>query len=191
LNSEHIMARFQLSPTAAPNQIKDTRKKRASAVMLPIIDVDNHAHILLCKRPTYLHHHPGEICLPGGKFEQSDKHLRTTALRELHEELNIAPSNVKVLGQLPQYSTLTGFSISPFVGLLGEHTVWENDYNEVQASFLLSLTQLSNEANWQPIPFQRFGKTITLQGFSTPHGLLWGATASIIKNFTKQLALPV
>ncbi|MEI8668756.1 hypothetical protein P4S65_11080 [Pseudoalteromonas sp. B131b] len=59
------MARFLLSPTAAPNQLKDTRKKRASAVMLPIIDIDNHAHILLCKRPTYLHHHPGEICLPG------------------------------------------------------------------------------------------------------------------------------
>jgi len=191
LNSEHIMARFQLSPITAPNQLKDTRKKRASAVMLPIIDIDNHAHILLCKRPTYLHHHPGEICLPGGKYEQSDIKLRTTALRELKEELNIAPSNVTVLGQLPEYSTLTGFSISPFVGLLNKATTWENDHNEVQASFLLSLSDLSNDANWQPLPFQRFGKTITLQGFATQHGLLWGATASIIKNFTKQLALPV
>ncbi|MBG9990568.1 MULTISPECIES: CoA pyrophosphatase [Pseudoalteromonas] len=191
MNSEHIMARFLLSPTAAPNQLKDTRKKRASAVMLPIIDIDNHAHILLCKRPTYLHHHPGEICLPGGKFEVSDITLRTTALRELKEELNIAQSNVNVLGHLPEYSTLTGFSISPYVGLLKKNTTWENDYNEVQASFLLSVTELNNEANWQPLPFQRFGKTVILQGFKTPHGLLWGATASIIKNFTKQLALPV
>jgi 8-oxo-dGTP pyrophosphatase MutT (NUDIX family) len=185
------MARFQLSPTAVPSQLKDTRKKRASAVILPIIDVGNCAHILLCKRPTYLHHHPGEICLPGGKFEPSDINLRTTALRELKEELNIAPSNVKILGHLPQYSTLTGFNISPYVGILSKHTTWENDYNEVQASFLLSLADLSNEANWQPLPFQRFGKTITLYGLITPHGLLWGATASIIKNFTKQLALPV
>ncbi|MEL0632798.1 CoA pyrophosphatase [Pseudoalteromonas carrageenovora] len=191
MNSEHIRARFQLSPVAAPNQLRDTRKKRASAVMLPIIDIDNHAHILLCKRPTYLHHHPGEICLPGGKFEPSDIKLRTTALRELEEELNIAPSNVTVLGQLPEHSTLTGFSISPFVGLLNKATTWENDHNEVQASFLLSLSDLSNDANWQPLPFQRFGKKITLQGFPTPQGLLWGATASIIKNFTKQLALPV
>ncbi|MEI8665882.1 CoA pyrophosphatase [Pseudoalteromonas sp. B28] len=116
------MARFLLSPTAAPNQLKDTRKKRASAVMLPIIDIDNHAHILLCKRPTYLHHHPREICLPGGKFEVSDITLRTTALRELKEELNIAQSNVNVLGHLPEYSTLTGFSISPYVGLLNKGT---------------------------------------------------------------------
>ena len=49
--------------------------------------------------------------LPGGKFEINDVNLRTTALRELHEELNIAPHNVQVLGQLPQYSTLTGFTI--------------------------------------------------------------------------------
>jgi|TARA_R110000772_G_scaffold6488_2_gene22721 8-oxo-dGTP pyrophosphatase MutT (NUDIX family) len=191
LNSEHIIARFQLSPTAAPDQGIDTPKKRASAVMLPLIDVDDHAHILLCKRPIYLHHHPGEICLPGGKFEASDITLRTTALRELHEELNITPSNVKVFGQLPLYSTLTGFNISPFVGMLNKHTIWENDHNEVQASFLLPLRDLTNEANWQPLPFQRFGKTIILYGYNTPHGLLWGATASIIKNFTKQLALPV
>jgi 8-oxo-dGTP pyrophosphatase MutT (NUDIX family) len=192
LNSEYIMARFQLSAVkAVPSQRIETAKNRPSAVILPIIDIGNQAHILLCKRPTYLHHHPGEICLPGGKFEANDITLRTTALRELNEELNIAPGNVKILGQLPQHATLTGFNISPFVGLLHKHTTWENDHNEVQASFLLSLSDLSNEANWQPLPFQRFGKTIILQGFSTQHGLLWGATASIIKNFTKQLALPV
>jgi 8-oxo-dGTP pyrophosphatase MutT (NUDIX family) len=191
LNSEQIMARFQLSPTTAPAYRLDTAKKRASAVMLPLIDIDDQAHILLCKRPTYLHHHPGEICLPGGKFEASDITLRTTALRELNEELNIAPSNVTVVGQLPQHATLTGFNISPFVGLLHKHTTWENDYNEVQASFLLSLADLVNDANWQPVHFQRSGKIISLPGFATPHGLLWGATALIIKNFTKQLAIPV
>ena len=159
--------------------------------MLPIIDINNVAHILLCKRPTYLHHHPGEICLPGGKFEPSDKNLRATALRELKEELNIAPNKVNVIGNLAQYATLTGFDISPFVGLLDSKTTWQNDHNEVQASFLLSIDALNKESNWQPLIFQRFGKKITLQGYQTPHGLLWGATASIIKNFTKQLTLTV
>ncbi|MEI8616833.1 hypothetical protein P4S63_03055 [Pseudoalteromonas sp. B193] len=46
-------------------------------------------------------------------------------------------NNVNVIGHLPEYSTLTGFSISPYVGLLNKGTTWENDYNEVQASFLL------------------------------------------------------
>jgi len=74
---------------------------------------------------------------------------------------------------------------------LSEGTTWQADPNEVAASFLLPLSYLSNQQNWQPLPFERNGKTITLQGLMTPHGLLWGATASIINNFIKQLALPV
>lgn len=192
MNSEYIMARFQLTQTlASQGPFTHLGKLRASAVMLPLIDFENEAHILMCKRPSYLHHHPGEICLAGGKFEPRDRCLRTTALRELHEELNIAPYNVKVIGQLPHYFTLTGFNIRPYVGLLKKGTLWENDHNEVQASFLISVRQLNNDANWRPIMFQKEGKKCVFYGFKTPHGLLWGATANIIKNFTKQLALPV
>ncbi|MEH6395764.1 CoA pyrophosphatase [Pseudoalteromonas sp.] len=194
MNSQQLIARFQLT---APNTdipahhayLQGTQ--RASAVMLPLIDINNIAHILLCKRPTFLNHHPGEICLPGGKHEHSDIDLRNTALRELHEELNIAPEYVSVIGQLPDYSTLTGFTITPFVGVLAANTQWHPDHNEVAASFLLPVNTLANVNNWQPLHFERRGKVITLQGFSTPYGLLWGATASIIKNFTKQLAIPV
>ncbi|MFM9481395.1 NUDIX hydrolase, partial [Streptomyces scabiei] len=88
-------------------------------------------HILLCKRPNYLKHHPGEICLPGGKRELNDRNLRHTALRELYEELNINSSHVNVIGQLPEYATLTGFTITPFVGVLNPHTQWLEDPNEV------------------------------------------------------------
>jgi 8-oxo-dGTP pyrophosphatase MutT (NUDIX family) len=177
-----------------PSKVKHTynsKNNRNSAVVIPIIDINNIAHVLLCKRPTYLHHHPGEICLPGGKFEEQDKHLAHTALRELKEELNITSSCVKLIGKLPTHSTLTGFNISPFLGVVAENTVWENDINEVQASFLVPITQLVNASLWQPLPFTRNGKTIILQGFVTQHGLLWGATANIINNFTKQLAIPV
>ncbi|MFY8326340.1 NUDIX hydrolase [Pseudoalteromonas sp. ZZD1] len=193
MNSQQILARFQLSVAAnsQPLITHPQKTRRASAVMLPLIDVNNSAHILLCKRPHYLKHHPGEICLPGGKRELNDKNLRDTALRELYEELNINSTHVNVIGQLSEYATLTGFTITPFVGVLNPHTQWLEDPNEVAASFLIPLSALINTDNWQPIPFQRFGKTLTLEGFSTSHGLLWGATASIIKNFTKQLAIPV
>lgn len=193
MNSQQILARFQLSVAAnsQPLITHPQKTRRASAVMLPLIDVNNSAHILLCKRPHYLKHHPGEICLPGGKRELNDKNLRDTALRELYEELNINSTHVNVIGQLSEYATLTGFTITPFVGVLNPHTQWLEDPNEVAASFLIPLSALINTDNWQPIPFQRFGKTLTLEGFSTSHGLLWGATASIIKNFTNQLAIPV
>ncbi|MGS0535196.1 NUDIX hydrolase [Pseudoalteromonas sp. SaAl2] len=193
MNSQQVLARFQLSVAANAQSLSahPHKTRRASAVMLPLIDVHDSAHILLCKRPNYLKHHPGEICLPGGKRELNDRNLRHTALRELYEELNINSTHVNVIGQLPEYATLTGFTITPFVGVLNPHTQWLEDPNEVAASFLIPISALIDKNNWQPIPFQRFGKAITLEGFSTTHGLLWGATASIIKNFTKQLAIPV
>ncbi|WP_394191621.1 NUDIX hydrolase [Pseudoalteromonas atlantica] len=193
MNSQQILARFQLSvaANAQPLIAHPHKTRRASAVMLPLIDIQNSAHILLCKRPSYLKHHPGEICLPGGKRELNDKNLRHTALRELYEELNIGESQINVVGQLPEYSTLTGFTITPFVGVLTPQTQWLNDPNEVAESFLIPISALIDTKNWQPLAFQRFGKIITLEGFSTEHGLLWGATASIIKNFTMQLAIPV
>ncbi|MGO2167770.1 NUDIX hydrolase [Pseudoalteromonas sp. AOP31-A2-14] len=194
MNTQQLLARFQLSAPVQQHDLRSTKlsaSKRASAVILPLIDIDNHAHILLCKRPAHLKYHPSEICLPGGKHERSDKTLRDTALRELKEELNIASVDVTIHGKLANYSTLTGFTITPYVGLLAANTHWQADQNEVAASFLLPISALIDVNNWQPLLFTYQGRTITLQGFSTHYGLLWGATANIIKNFTKQLLLPV
>lgn len=193
MNSHQIIARFQLSAPASVQPLASPcdKSRLASAVILPLIDVHDCAHVLLCKRPEYLKHHPGEICLPGGKHEPQDINLRHTALRELHEELNIMPAQINVIGQLPNYSTLTGFTITPFVGVLDKQTQWIGDPSEVATSFLVPVHTLADESNWQPIPFKHLGQHRTLKGFSTPHGLLWGATASIIKNFTTQLAIPV
>ncbi|BDF93900.1 MULTISPECIES: CoA pyrophosphatase [Pseudoalteromonas] len=194
MNTQQLLARFQLSAPIEKTELRSSKlsaSKRASAVILPLIDIDHQAHILLCKRPIHLKHHPGEICLPGGKHERNDKTLRDTALRELKEELNISPQQVSISGKLANYSTLTGFTITPYVGLLAPNTHWQADQNEVSASFLIPISRLIDVNNWQPLPFERHGEIVTLQGFSTPYGLLWGATASIIKNFTKQLAIPV
>ncbi|MBQ4833277.1 CoA pyrophosphatase [Pseudoalteromonas sp. MMG010] len=189
MNSEDIVTRFLLTSLPTYKSIKTNLNTRASAVIIPIIDINNHAHVLLCKRASHLSHHPGEICLPGGKFEPHDLTLRTTALRELKEELNIESNNVKVLGVLPVHHTLTGFTISPYVALLKPTTQWQNDVNEVQASFLLPLHALSQDHNWQHFTFERNNKLQHLPGFYTPYGLLWGATANIIRHFTRQISL--
>ena len=45
--------------------------------------------LVLTKRSNKLRHHPGEICFPGGIWENQDENLYATALRELNEELGI------------------------------------------------------------------------------------------------------
>ncbi len=81
MNSLHLVARFTLNQQLIlPAQFSEQPTKTASAVVLPLVDVNNQAHVLLCKRANYLVHHPSEICLPGGKFGQPDIRLRHTAL---------------------------------------------------------------------------------------------------------------
>ncbi len=189
MNSQQIRQRFQLFRPEAGLTL--SASPRSSAVVLPLIDKGNTAHVLLCKRPVHLNHHPGEICLPGGTRDPGDLSLVHTALRELDEELAIASSQIELIGTLPEFSTLTGFTISPFVGILASDTRWQASPDEVEEAFLLPVNVLANEQNWLEFEVFRRGRNITLTGFHTPYGLLWGATARIIRNFTRQLALPV
>ena len=47
--------------------------------------------------------HSGQISFPGGKFEDDDKSLDTTALREAFEEIGLSSLNVSLLGSLPSH----------------------------------------------------------------------------------------
>ena len=64
--------------------------------------------IILTKRSEHLKHHPGEVCFPGGVWENGDANLYATALRELNEELGIEPSRVSLIKELTIERTLLG-----------------------------------------------------------------------------------
>lgn len=61
----------------------------------------------------------GHISLPGGRFEQTDRDLLATAIRETHEELTIDLAGTRLLGQLaplhPRTSGPNGIEVTPFV----------------------------------------------------------------------------
>lgn len=178
-----IICKFNLSaPLINSKAFPNTR---ASAVLLPLLEVDNKAALLFCKRASYLKHHPSQICFPGGKFEQFDPSLQATAIRETNEELGISPSHIQSIGQLPTHSTLTGFTISPIVATLQSQAAWHTDSDEVELVFTISLEQLFDENNWKSIEVQLGGKPRQFDIFPTQHGLLWGATAKLVKNFAQ------
>jgi 8-oxo-dGTP pyrophosphatase MutT (NUDIX family) len=178
-----ILCKFNLSaPLIDSAHFENTR---ASAVLLPLLEVDNKAALLFCKRAAYLKHHPSQICFPGGKFEQFDPSLQATAIRETNEELGICPSHINSIGQLPTHNTLTGFTISPIVATLQSHASWHTDSDEVELVFTISLEQLFDENNWRSIEVQLGGTPRQFDIFPTEHGLLWGATAKLVKNFAQ------
>lgn len=163
--------------------------QRKSAVMLLIVERQNQAHLLLCKRSANLRHHPSQICLPGGKQEHADKNLQHTALRELHEELSIPSHQIKIEGELPTVATLGNMQITPFVASAKADTVWRADQSEIAHAFLTPISDLANKSNWQTMAVKSKQKNTHFSFFPTPHGLLWGATERIIATFITQLQL--
>ncbi len=94
--------------------------RREAAVLVPV-RVGPSPSVLLTARGEGLREHAGELCFPGGKPEDTDADLARTALREAHEEIGLAPSNVQLVGPLSPVPTATSaYRLNPFVGAITE-----------------------------------------------------------------------
>ena len=63
--------------------------------------INSKKEILYIKRSDNLPTHKGDIAFPGGKKEESDSDIVTTALREVQEELFLNPSTIRPFGRPP------------------------------------------------------------------------------------------
>jgi len=72
------------------------------------------AALVLTRRSVRLKHHAGQWALPGGRLEPGET-PETAALRELHEEVDLALDPKQILGRLDDFATRSGFVITPIV----------------------------------------------------------------------------
>ena len=87
---------------------------RAAAVAVVIIADHDEASVLLTRRASSLRAHSGQWALPGGRFDVGES-AEEAALRELREEVNLDLPETSVLGLLDDYSTRSGYRITPVV----------------------------------------------------------------------------
>lgn len=151
-----------------------------AGVLIPIIDRPDGLAILLTRRSADLKHHAGQVSFPGGRMEPQDQDIRQTALRETDEEVGIHPDQVQVIGYLPTMPTITGFAVTPVVGLLGDDVTLEVDPNEVERAFEVPL-QFLMDPNNQHLSMREFeGVKMQLAEFHYEGEKIWGATASMV-----------
>ena len=87
---------------------------RAAAVAVVITADNDEGSVLLTRRASSLRAHSGQWALPGGRLDL-DESAEDAALRELTEEVNLELPKTSVLGLLDDYSTRSGYRITPVV----------------------------------------------------------------------------
>lgn len=158
-----------------------------AAVLFPIVSRANGQTVLLTKRTAHLKDHPGQISFPGGRVETTDPTPIHTALRETAEEIGLGEAHVEILGFLPEYRTVTGFRITPVVGLVTPPFELRADPFEVAEVFEVPLSFLLDPANHQRQSVEYKGGL--RQYYAIPYGeyLIWGATAGMIRFLFERL----
>ncbi|MGB7319493.1 MAG: CoA pyrophosphatase [Planktotalea sp.] len=175
---------YDLNPDIS---LPEGRKLRAAAVLLPLIQRDGAWHVILTMRSSALKHHPGQIAFPGGKQDDNDADLVATALREAEEEIGLPKSNVEVVGDLGAHETVTGFTVTPIVGVLKGPFDIRPETGEVAEVFHVPLDFLAKPENFKVQSRRWRGKQ--RHYYTIPYGpyYIWGATARMLRAFADTL----
>lgn len=151
----------------------------AAGVVIPIFENGCGAHIVLTKRASSVAMHKGEVSFPGGMYEEKDGNTRNTALRECCEEIGVRTTDVEIIGKLDELYTLTGFVISPYVGIIPYPYTFSPNAAEVAYLIFLPLSVLlSVEPHIEATPYE--GKTYDIPSFHYKGDRIWGATCRIL-----------
>lgn len=183
---EQLQTRLLLSPISELKPSNDI-ELTASAILMPIYPAPSGLQLIMIKRAAHLRHHPGQIAFPGGKQEFSDSSLMETALRESFEEIALCRSRISPLYRLPRIDTMTGFQITPFVGLLNKKPKLTANNNEVETVLHLPLNELMNEKNYGTSTHLLKGKAHKVVWIQLEECMIWGASAKILQQLIMRL----
>lgn len=159
-----------------------------AAVLLAIVWHGDAPAVMLTRRTLHLRSHGGQISLPGGKLEPQDQDAISAALREAEEEVGLPPALVHVAGVMPPYVTVTGYEVTPVLGLLREPFDPIPAPDEVDEVFFVPLSLLMDVAAYQQHPIQRDGISGHYYAVSYGDYFIWGATAAMLRRLALHLA---
>ncbi|RYX95192.1 MAG: CoA pyrophosphatase [Comamonadaceae bacterium] len=204
LQPDALRSRFRHPPVWTPEHSVEKkftdREPALAAVLMPLVMRDE-LMLLLTQRSTHLSTHSGQVALPGGRTDDSDRDAVDTALREAEEEIGLPRDHAEVLGTLPTYVTGTAFIITPVVALVRPGFALKPNPGEVDDVFEVPLAFLMNPAHhhrhqaefqgtlrqWVSMPyFQVAGEEGSPDGGTERY--IWGATAGMLRNLYRFLA---
>ena len=160
---------------------------KPAGVLVPLMQREEGLSILLTQRASHLKHHAGQVSFPGGSMEPHDTDVLAAALRETHEEVGIEPQRVDVIGYLRTMPTITGFAVTPVVGLIGDVPDLVVDRTEVEYAFEVPLAHVLNARNDRLVDREFEGRRFSMIEFHYGGERIWGATAYMLVAFRRFL----
>lgn len=160
-----------LPPVPHPPGIK-------AAVLVPLYQEGSSLRLIMTARPDDMRSHPGDVVFPGGMIEGGDEGPVDTALREASEEVGLPSENVEVLGGLtPVHTRSVTMQIVPVVARIRRPAELVPQPGEVAAILEPSLDELLDEGAWRSTDWG----DRTMWFYEFPEGVLWGATAFMVR----------
>lgn len=155
-----------------------------SAVLMPLFEKEGEYCMLFTQRSNKVAYHKGQISFPGGAHSEADSNLLDTALRESWEEIGLRPEDTTIVGELDDIPTATSvFVISPFVGIIPYPYTFTPNPNEIVDIFEVPLSVLADKANFRQEYEISNGVPSPVYFYYHDGRTIWGATASIVKQF--------
>ena len=122
-------------------------------------------------------------------MEDQDDDIRDTALRETYEEVGIHPDIVEVAGYLDPTPTVTGYAVTPVIGLIESLAELIIDETEVDHAFEVPLNFLLDSRNQEHSERDFRGARVPIVEFNFERWRIWGATASMLIAFRGKLLI--
>jgi 8-oxo-dGTP pyrophosphatase MutT (NUDIX family) len=154
---------------------------RPAAVLVPVQERADGDYLVLTQRAEMLNSHQGQVAFPGGRIDARDSDPLAAALRESHEEIGIAPGDVRVLGQLDQVTAASNYLVTPFVGLIPHPYEFRLNLSETAAVFTVPIAALLQPGSFKAEPrLFPSNRRDPIYHFYYEGWDIWGATARII-----------
>ena len=165
-----------------------TGSHRPAAVLVPLVERPAGHTVLLTRRTDHLHDHPGQICFPGGRLDDTDRGPVDAALREASEEIGLGREYVEIAGVLDGYETVTGYGVTPVVAFVRPGFDLALDAFEVAEAFEVPLAFFLDEASRRIHSGARNGRRRRFYAFEYEGRNIWGATAGMLVNLQRRMA---
>ena len=143
--------------------------------------------VLLTLRTETLRRHAGQVAFPGGRIDPEDDGPVAAALREAQEEIALPADQVDIVGIVDTYRTVTGYHVTPVLGVVPPDLPLVPAEAEVADWFEVPLGFLLDPANQRHGSVQVAGRERRYYEILWNDRRIWGATAAMLVNLSRRL----